>query len=336
MRPVVLSCTVSVLMLAASQASAETPIRFVMDWAFEGPQAMWTSALDSGCFASKGLKVTIDRGFGSGDSINKVASGTYDVGVADFSSIIAYNAAKPDNKLLATFVVSDRSPTSVVTLRKNKISGPKDLEGKRIADTQGEASRVLFPVFADKAGIDASKVSWVNVTPALRAAALVQGQSEAVAGHLFTVIGSLRALGVKDDEMQQMPYSEAGVDLIGSSIMARPQWLSQNKEAMQAFISCSVTAIKAAIADPKASIATLKKYNSMANPDFDIDAINFSNSFAIQTPQVKQNGLSEIAPDRLKTIVDNVARASGVTAPAPQDVYTADYLPPKAERQLAP
>jgi NitT/TauT family transport system substrate-binding protein len=317
-------------------AQAQTPVKFVMDWAFEGAQSIWTIADQKSCFSNKGLKVTIDRGFGSGDAISKVASGAYDVGVADFSSIVAYNAAHPDQKLITTFVISDRSPTSVVTLKKNGITTPKQLEGKRIADALGEASRVLFPVFAQKNDIDTTKVNWVNVTPNLRQASLLQGQADAAAGHVFTVLLGLRALGVKDDEIQLMPYANYGVDLLGNSIMTKPQWATSHKKEMQDFISCAITGIKASIAEPDAAIASLKKFNSMADDKIEIEGLKFSSTFAILTPHVKEEGLSQIDPERLRTMLPQIAKAIDIPVPTPDEIWTDAYLPPKAERMFGP
>ena len=337
MRHLLVLCSAFGLLATAMAAHAQqVPVKLVMDWAFEGPQAIWPFAKESGCFSSKNLNVTIDRGFGSGDAISKVASGTYDIGVADFSSVLVYNAAHPENRLLVSYVVSDRSPTSVVTLRKNKITTPKDLEGKRISDPQGEASRVLFPVFADKTGIDPAKVGWVNVTPNLRQTTLVQGQADAVAGHLFTVVGGLHALGLKDEDLVLMPYANYGVDLLGNSVIAKPQWMAAHKEEMKGFLSCATAAIKSGITDPEGTIAVLKKYTPMGDHAFDIESIHFSNEFAILTPQVKTNGLSEIDRPRLQAMIANVAKAAGVTAPAVDEIWTDAYLPPKAERQIAP
>ena len=97
----------------AQLARAETSIKFVMDWVFDGPQAIWTVAGQSTCFPDKGLNVSIDRGYGSGDTITKIAAGAYDIGVADFGTIVAYNAQHPDNKITVVLIVSDLSATAV-------------------------------------------------------------------------------------------------------------------------------------------------------------------------------------------------------------------------------
>jgi hypothetical protein len=49
-------------MLAASfsPASAQTDLKFALDWKFEGPSAPYFVALDKGYYKAEGLNVTID------------------------------------------------------------------------------------------------------------------------------------------------------------------------------------------------------------------------------------------------------------------------------------
>lgn len=50
----------AVLVAAALGAEAQTPVKFTLDWRFEGPAAPFTVALDKGYFKAEGLDVTID------------------------------------------------------------------------------------------------------------------------------------------------------------------------------------------------------------------------------------------------------------------------------------
>jgi NitT/TauT family transport system substrate-binding protein len=325
----------SVAAAPAAGAAERTPVKFVMDWAFEGAQSIWTVAAESGCFLQSGLDVKIDRGFGSGDAVSKVASGAYDIGVSDFNTLISYNGAHPNEKLIATFVVSDKSPTSVVTLKKNNISKPQDLIGKRIGDAQGEASRVLFPAFAKANGIDPNAVTWVTVTPNLRQTTLFHGQSDAAAGHLFTIITGLYALGVKDDEIVPLPYADWGLSTFGNSVIVKPDWAAAHPDVMRAFLKCAVVGIKGSIADPKNAIATLKKFNTMLDDKTESTALEFSTTKAIVTDDVKKLGLSAMEPGRLDRVLTQVADALQVPKPAPADVWTPAYLPPRAELMLS-
>ena len=59
-------------MVARAQA---TRMKFVCDFAYQGNHAVWGLAIDRGLFDKDGLSVSMDRGYGSGDTIVKVASG---------------------------------------------------------------------------------------------------------------------------------------------------------------------------------------------------------------------------------------------------------------------
>jgi NitT/TauT family transport system substrate-binding protein len=324
----------SAAMTSSVGAAERVPIKFVMDWAFEGAQAIWTIAADSGCFQRAGLDVKIDRGFGSGDAVSKVASGAYDIGVSDFNTLISYNGTHPTEKLIATFVISDKSATSVVTLKKNNINKPQDLVGKRLADAQGEASRVLFPAFAKANGIDPAAIVWVTVTPNLRQTTLFHGQADAAAGHLFTIITGLQALGVKEEDMVEFPYAEWGLSTFGNSIIVKPEWAAAHADIMRAFVKCAVAGIKGSITDPKYAIVSLKKFNSMADDKTESTALDFSTTRAIVTDDVRKYGLSAMEPQRLDRVLTQVADALQIPKPAPADVWTAAYLPPREELML--
>jgi NitT/TauT family transport system substrate-binding protein len=316
---------------AAQAGEPATPVKFVMDWAFDGPQAVWTAAAQQDCFGKNGLDLKIDRGFGSSDAIGKVAAGSYDIGVADFSSVIAYDAAHPKDPLEIVFVVSDRSPTSVSVLKTSNITKPKDLEGKRLADSQGEASRVLFPAFAKANGIDTTKITWVSVAPNLRQASLLQGKADAAAGHMFTVLSGMKALGVGQDKVFTMEYARYGVDVPGSSVIVKPQWASAHKKALQSFLVCAAVGIRSSITDPKTALASLHSYNSLLDDNSEALALDFSTRYAILTPRVQKDGLSYVDPARYSQVLTLVSTALAVPKPNLGDVWDGSYLPPKAD-----
>ena len=50
----------------AAPAQAQTKIRMVLNWKYQGPQGMFFLAQDRGYFKQAGLDVTMDQGNGSG------------------------------------------------------------------------------------------------------------------------------------------------------------------------------------------------------------------------------------------------------------------------------
>ena len=97
-------------------ASAQTAIKFSLDFKFEGPSAPFLVAIDKGYFKAEGLDVTIDTAAGSLEPINRVASGTYDMGFGDINSLIKFRDANPGTPIKAVFMVYNKPPFSILTL----------------------------------------------------------------------------------------------------------------------------------------------------------------------------------------------------------------------------
>ena len=61
----------------AAQA-ADTPLKFQLDWRFEGPAALFVHPEQKGYFKQAGLDVNVEAASGAG-AIQRVASGTHDL-----------------------------------------------------------------------------------------------------------------------------------------------------------------------------------------------------------------------------------------------------------------
>src|ERR1700758_1108628 len=128
---------------APSVLRAQTAsMKFVVDFAYQGNHAIWGLALAQGMFQKLGLNVTMDRGYGSGDTIVKVASGAYDVGFADVNAAVKFNAQNPDKRVIAVLQVFDRPLSAFITLKKSGITEPKQLPGHTVGAPEADASRL--------------------------------------------------------------------------------------------------------------------------------------------------------------------------------------------------
>jgi NitT/TauT family transport system substrate-binding protein len=221
-------------------------------------------------------------------------------------------------------------------MKKAGIFKPQDLNGKRIAGVQGDASRTLFPAFAKANGVDLKSIAWVTVAANLRQTAVYKGDANAVVGHLNTVVTGLRALGVQDSEMTIMPYADYGVRLYGNSVIVKPAWAAAHPDAMRSFVKCAIEGIRGTIRDPQGSIVMMRKFSSMVDEQKELDALNFSTTRAVYTDDVKKNGLSDVTPERLEAALTQISDAMGIAKPAASDVWTSAYLPPRNERMIEP
>jgi NitT/TauT family transport system substrate-binding protein len=105
----------------ASVSAQTTPLKFQLDWRFEGPAAFFLVPAAKGYFKDAKLDVTVDAGNGSGGAVNRVASGAYDVGFADLAALMEFHANNPDapNKPVAVMMVYNNTPASVMALKKS-------------------------------------------------------------------------------------------------------------------------------------------------------------------------------------------------------------------------
>ncbi len=332
----VLSASLAAMIAAPAQAQQTKNIRFVLDWAFQGQQAVFTLPVSDGTFARYHLNVTVDRGVGSGDTVSKVASGAYDIGLADLYSMVRFMGENPGRPLIAVFMVNDKSALAVETMAKSGIAKPQDLNGKSIAAPAGDASRQLFPLFATVNKIDQGSIKWFNVSPELREPMLIRGEADAVTGNVPTVLINMQAVSIAADAVRVMAYANYGVGLYGLALVTRPEFAEQNADAVRDFIRGTVHGLNRMIKDPAGAVASVKTRDPLINDKVEQDRIKMTLDYAIITPNVLDNGYSNVDMARLEGTLAQVAPAFNMKAtPVATQVYTDKYLPPRAELKVA-
>ena len=220
-----------VLAAAATTAAAQTPtrIRFQLDWRFEGPSALFLLPRRRATSRRRSSTSTIDAGSGSGNAVNRVASGTYQMGFADLAALIEFVGNNPTapNKPVAVMMVYDTTPAAVLSLKKTGIKTPADLHGKKMGAPVFDAGRRAFPIFVKANKLDSSKIAWTAMDPPLRETMLARGDVDAITGFYFTSLLNLNARGVKDEDIDVLMYPKYGVNLYGNAIIVSEQFLKE-------------------------------------------------------------------------------------------------------------
>jgi NitT/TauT family transport system substrate-binding protein len=319
----------------ATAQTPPTPLRLVLDWAPQPHQSPWFLALDRGHFARHGLAVTMDRGFGSGDAMNKVAAGTYDSGLGDGNLLLQWNAQNPAQRLLMVYVHMDRGAHSIITMRGRGVTTLQDLAGKRIGRTTGDIIGPLWPAFSRAHNIDSSRIEWVSVTPQLRDSLLLRGQIEAAGAFSSTSLFNLLSLGVRQEDVQVFQFADHGFELFGNGLIVTAAWAERNPEVLRRFLRATVAGAREAFTDMPGAIQSVTRRDPTSNAQVETERFRYMLRQNIATPQIVENGLSEVAPDRLARVTAFLAEAFEISpAPPPSSFYTDAYLPPRAERQF--
>ena len=157
-------------------AQAQTKLKLVLNWKYQGPQGWFFLADDRGYFKAEGLEVQMDQGNGSGAAVPLVANGTYDVGFGDINALIELAAKKPDEAPIAVYVMYNRPPFTIAVKADSAIKEPKDFVGKKLGGAANDGALKLFPALCKITKIDCSKVEITNMQPNLREQMLMRGQ----------------------------------------------------------------------------------------------------------------------------------------------------------------
>ena len=322
------------LAAAPGAAQAQTPIKVVLNWKYEGPQAWFFLAQDKGYFKAQGLDVQFDQGEGSGASIPKVAAGAYQAGFGDLNALIELAAKDPAQAPVAVDVLYNTPPFVVVVKKDSPIESPKDLEGKTVGAPANDGALKLFPAFAQMAGVDAGKVKLTNMAPNLREQMLMRGQVDAVLGYMTTIAFSAKAMGIDPDtQLRFIRYGSYGMDLYSNSIFFSRAFIKEHPEAVRGFLLALNHAIKDVIADPDAGVDAVIKREPLLNRSVEKAKLLATLHNDMSHPEIQKIGLGDVDQERLKRDIAIIVQASGLPrSPAPSEIFDGSFLPPRQDR----
>jgi NitT/TauT family transport system substrate-binding protein len=312
----------SVLGLAWGQAAvAADSVTFITDFGFNGRHAYYYVALDKGYYKAAGLDVKIVRGQGSTDAVKQVASGTAQIGFADTSAVI-FARANDGIPVKLVSVIYAKPPHAIYVLKDSGITKPKDLEGKKLADTAFSAMPKMFGAYAKAAGIDASKVTWVvagsDALPGMLSLGRVDGIGQ------YTVGEPLLKKAAAPKDVVQLAYSDVGLDYYGSGMVTMDSTLQTNPDMVKRFIAATLHGLKDAIANPKEAGEIMHKYHR----EVDEGVARDETVKVGQLATVPGAPLGSIDSARLQRTIDVVTGAYTLkNTVKPDDIYAPGFVP---------
>jgi len=323
LRSLALAAVVVATLLPPALAQAPEKVVFALNWFAVGDHAAYWVALDRGYYKARGLDVELQNSKGSGDSIAKVDTGRADIGLADSAVVIA--AVGRGAKIKVVGMVFDKTPLNVWSRKEAPIVRPKDLEGKTVGAPPGDGQRQVFPAFAKLTGIDAAKVTWVNVEPAAKVPALAEKRVDAVADYTTGLPFYEKAIGKGNAVM--MPWADHGFDMYSMSIIASDKTMKERSKVLRAFLEASYLGWRDVMDNPKAALEIFKK----RVPEIDLSIIEPNLMMGLElmkTDRYAARGIGWIDDKKMCQSVDLVNTYMGVpTKVECKTVFTTEFLP---------
>lgn len=316
----------------SSHASAEpTRIKFTLNFAIGGDSAPVYWAEDKGYFKDEDLKLSIDPSSGSGEAITRVATGVYQIGLADFSTLVEFASRRPDQTPKAVLIYYARSPQSIISWKSSGIDKPADLIGRTVGTGATDGPSRMLPALMRVAGLDVAQIKLKPMTPPIRDSMLMTKQVDAVVANDYTTWFNMKAKGIALEEVNIVPYANFGLEVFSNAIIVNQDFLRDHPDAVKGFVKAAMRGWREAMAEPQAAAKLLLSLDKLVNPVIEAERLAWIRDHEVMTPDAVKYGIGAIAPEAVQKNIAVISDALGLpTTPGLDLVYDSRFAPAKA------
>ena len=232
------------VVLSAGTAQAGQSVSLVLNWTPAADHSPIYFAKSQGWYEKAGIDLSIEVGKGSAVSALKVGSGAAPFGIADLATMLVARSKGAD--AVALMSIYANTGQTFYWLKSTGVTGPKDFAGRKIGNPPGDASRVMWPAFAKAVGLAEDSVSFVNIGPTAKSAALKSHAVEIISDFYNSHDIKLREFG---SDLGSLNWKEIGLNSYGNSIIVDGAFLERNPKLAEDFVRITQKAYAACVAD---------------------------------------------------------------------------------------
>jgi len=311
-----------------------TPLKFTLDFRINGQTAPFFLAHSKGYYRDEGLDVSIDTGAGSVASITRIASGVYQMGLGDISSLVEFNAQNPGTPMVqAVYQYYNRAPFVIIGRKDRGVTAEfKSLAGKKVAAAAVESTRRAWPMVARKQGMRSDAFQWQTTDFSARDNVMVRGDVDAATYFHDSAISLFARM--KQEELSVLKYADAGVNLYGNAILASSNMIAQNPRVVAAFLRATNRAIVETFANPAPGIAAMRQREPILDERMELERWSVTAQY-VGAADTRSHGLGDIRKLTLEQQVDEVADVFGLKVkPSSDAIFNTSMLPSRSERMI--
>src|SRR5215467_3916993 len=309
--------------LAVGAANAGEAVNLTLNWTSTADHSPFYYAKAQGWYEKAGIDLTIETGKGSGVSSLKVGSGGAPFGISDLATMLVARSKGAD--AVAVMSIYANTGQTFYWLKSYGIGGPKDFAGRKIGNPPGDASRVMWPAFAKATGLAQDSVSFVNIGPTAKSAALKSHAVDIISDFYNSHDIKLREFG---SDLGSLNWKEIGLNSYGNSLIVNGAFLEKNPKLAEDFVRVTQKAYAACVADFEPCLKVL--LDQVSGLDREEQLMQWRRIKELMTDEfTTTKGLGWIDGERMKKDYDLVQTYLGIEKPfAVETAFTTKLLDP--------
>ena len=316
------------LALAASGlAVAADKVTYQLDWLPGGDKAPVYVGIQQGFFADEGLQVSIASGRGSTDAITKIATRQSDLGSADIGALMAARA-QDDVPVSAIYTIFNQAPHAFFVLTSSDVETITDIQGKRVATSPFTSSNAFLPLLLKENGMSEDAVRLTQTDPGALGPLLITGNTDAIIAWVTNVALFRDQAASAGKDIRVLPWSDAGLSLYSSAIVASDRFLSERPEVAKRFMKAYAKSLEFTMANPEAAAADLNKMVPEVDPAVAVGQINDTRVLVVNEISAA-DGVGAMTPERVASTWEWVAQANGLSTDSldPETIINRGFMP---------
>ena len=325
----------TIAMPYVGRAQALDEHKLALEFRIYGGNAPAFYAAEAGIYKKNGLDITPDGSSGSGEAITRVASGAYDFGLADASTLVEFAGRNPDAAPRLIMPIFDVFPAVILSLAKNPVKSLKELKGKKLGTGTADAGSKIFPALLNLNKIDPDSFKRVTVDVKLRDTLLLKGDVDAVIAFDYTAIFNLMNNGLKLEDINLLYFNDFGFSLFGNSLIASQKMVKDKPDVVKRMAIATAQSWVGAKNNRQAAIDAVLKREKLLNPKIERARMDWVIDRLVRTENVKKNGLGAFKMQRLEDSIKLLAE--GLKLPKPPSastLYDGQFMPPASDRMI--
>lgn len=295
---------------------------FRLNWRATGPHVAYYMGFERGYFRDEGIDLAINEGTGSITTAQLIDNKSDTFGLADAAALIP--GIEKGMPIVCVGMVTPKTSLAVVARRDSGVTRLKDLEGKRLAVTAGDALTQIWPAVVSVNNLDANRINLVYVDAAAKVPVVLENKADALLGSSADQSFILEGQGVP---VVSLDFADHGVNVLNLGIWVHRDMIRENPELIRKFLRAIKRSLEEYVRDPDTAVDMMLR----AKPDLDpVVTRNQAKAYLVQltSPNCPDAELLYNCPKDWDQTLNIMKEYRGMEIKlGPADYYSNEFVP---------